>query len=282
MIMNIDIVIATSKNIESSHFSICYTIRSILYQSINPVNIFIVLNGGIDKEKSKNILIERFGKLIHIIETESDDVNISKARNTGAKKGCSDIIIFLDDDVVLGNNYILEKIKKKMKYNDFLCGAKRFWSDHNWYLSCDYSFSINHICKILKNQSILPLSIERASGRRSYHDYSFIGHCGAIKRHVFEQLNGFDESYEGWLYQDTDLMMRLCVNKFNYELLSDSDIYIYHLSHPVDKEKYRAINEKIFLNKQKKLGIKFYLNHFFGIFSHQEKYLGVIEKLENK
>lgn len=278
--MNIDIVIATSKDIEFSHFSLCYTIRSILCQSIIPVNIFIILNGGIDIEKSKKILIKYFGSLIKIIEIKSCEKNISKARNIGARSGNSDIIVFLDDDVILGNNEVLKKIKDKMSYNDFLCGAKRFWSDIDWYLSCDYDFPISHICRILKSQSYLPISIERLSGERSYNDYSFIGHCGAIQRKVFEQLDGFDELYEGWLYQDTDLMMRLCVNGFNYEILADSDIYIYHLSHSVDKEKYRSTNEKRYQDKQQKMNIKFYLNHFFGIFSHQDKYLGIFQKYE--
>ena len=40
----IDIIIPTAKSVEDSHFSICYTIRSILAQSHQPQNIFVVEN----------------------------------------------------------------------------------------------------------------------------------------------------------------------------------------------------------------------------------------------
>ena len=41
----IDVVIPTGKKIEESHYSICYTIRSIIAQTIQPASITIVENG---------------------------------------------------------------------------------------------------------------------------------------------------------------------------------------------------------------------------------------------
>ena len=46
-----DVVIPTSKNVEETHFSICYTLRSILAQSVQPQNIYVVTTVPLKSEK---------------------------------------------------------------------------------------------------------------------------------------------------------------------------------------------------------------------------------------
>lgn len=267
--MQFDVIIPTYNNFEVKNNSLHYTLRSILSQSVQPKKIIIVEN--FDFEKAKYQIEIEFGKLISVIDGTSVPKNISYARNLGVQHGDAELIIFMDDDVVIGNNNSFEQMIAKMKNLDFCCGAMRYWTRTNWIDYLNKSYSITHLRNILKYKTYLPKSIERLSGNPSFHEYSFIGHFGIIKRTVFQNVNGFDETYKEWAYQDTDLMMRLCIENFQYDLLCNDYIAVYHLSHKVDKTKFQDINKEIFLQKQKELGIKFHLNHFFGIFD-DDKY----------
>jgi GT2 family glycosyltransferase len=192
--------------------------------------------------------------------------NISYARNLGAKQGNAELILFIDDDVVVGRNHFFELIIARMRNLDFSCGARRYWTRTDWSSYLEKTYSITHIQNILHYKTYLPKSVERITGNPSFHEFSFIGHFGAIKRSVFEKVNGFDELFKEWSYQDTDLMMRLCADGFQYGLLHYDEISVYHLSHGVDKFAFQEINKNLFLEKQAQLGINFRLNHFFGIF----------------
>lgn len=262
--MSIDVVIPACNNYETKNFSLYYTIRSVLSQSLQPKSINVVENQNY--ESAKESIEKEFGKLVNVIDGTANPKNISYARNIGAKAGNSDLIVFIDDDVVISKNFHLETVAAIMRNYDFSCGAARYWTRTDWSSYLDKSYSISHIQNILRYKTYLPRSIERLTGNPSYHEFSFIGHFGAIKRNVFEQVNGFDENYKEWSYQDTDLMMRLCMQGFQYAILRHEDIAIYHLSHGVDKIAYQDINKQIFLKKQQEAGINFHLNHFFGIF----------------
>lgn len=261
---NFDVVIPTGKNILDSHYSLCYTIRSIISQTYQPQNIFVVEN--MHNIGVKDVMHTHFGEFVTVIDGTAKTPNISFARNLGASNGNSDIIIFLDDDVILGYNDYFARVLAIMENNDFCCGAKRFWTSPKWHNYLSLNFSTSHNLQILKAKSFLPESIERTTGNRNCSEYSYIGNFGAIKRSVFNEIDGFDETFEGWLYQDTDLMMRLCYQGYADEILAYTDMFCYHLGHPADKQHYRARNKNLYEQKQKALGIKFSNNNFFGRF----------------
>lgn len=266
--MDIDIIIPTAKRIDESNYSICFAIRSILAQTIQPRSIIITLNE--DNTITSKVVKDMFGDFVRIIKYNASIHNISYARNLGAKMSDSETIVFMDDDVVLGNNDILKTISARLEKEDFYCGAHRLWTPTHWARYFNLNDSINHIQRILQFCSFKPSSINRDSGTRAYNDFSFIGNLGAIKKVVFDKIGGFDEKFEGWTYQDTDLMMRLCVEGYSYLLMSTDGISVYHLSHPADKSEYRKTNRDLYYKKQQILNVKFHLNHFFGIFEPLE------------
>jgi predicted glycosyltransferase involved in capsule biosynthesis len=212
------------------------------------------------------VLQSHFGSFVQVVSGLDKACNIAYARNLGVKKGDSDIILFMDDDVIIGRNDHFSRIVEIMKYNDFCCGARRFWTTTEWHKQLSLNYQMSHNLQILKAKSFLPQSIERTTGNKNCSDFAYIGNFGAIKRDVFNAVEGFDEKYEGWLYQDTDMMMRLCFNNYTYEIMSYTDMFCYHLAHPADKQLYRKVNKDKYTKKQADLKIRFNNNSFFGRF----------------
>lgn len=262
--MSFDVIIPTCSNISNKHFSLYFTIRSLLNQSLQPQNVIVVEN--LNYHETRFEIEKEFGKLVSVIDGTAKVNNISYSRNLGARFANSDLLIFMDDDVVLGYHTHFEKIVKNMNGLDFYCGAFRYWTKTDWPHYLDRFFPIAHIRHILRHKSFLPKSVDRLTGEPNFHEYSFIGHFGAIRRQCFSEVGGFDERFLSWSYQDTDLMMRLCHANFIYDLMCNDDIFIYHLSHAVDKSASRETNKALYDENQKNLGVNFHLNHFFGIF----------------
>jgi glycosyltransferase involved in cell wall biosynthesis len=167
--MDIDVVIASAGNISSKNSSIYFTIRSILAQELLPKNIIVSANSEFNE--IKDFISENFGEYVKTIDSTSNKNNISYARNIGVKYCTSDIIVFIDDDVVIGKNEVFSKIAYKMQFEDFYCGAKRFWANPNWDKILDKTYSLNHIRNILSVKSFLPLSIDRFTGRQYFHNF---------------------------------------------------------------------------------------------------------------
>lgn len=262
---DIDIVIATSNNIVKNNSSIFFTINSILSQYKQPRKIIIVENTNFIKLQKE--INNRYEKRITVLDGTKKDRNISYARNLGASESSSKYILFMDDDVIIGKNNFIESVENVIRNEDFYCGAKRFWTTIDWYKYLSEELPNNHIQQILKYKSFLPKTVDRLTGERIYRDYTFIGNFGAIKKSVFEKVGGFDENYKSWGYQDGDLMMRLCYHNYTYRLMSEDDIFVYHLSHGVDKSQNINSNYNRFIEKQNELGISFNFNNFFCEFT---------------
>lgn len=94
---------------------------SILKQTIFPSEVIVVDDS--DNLETKNLVEQLYGlflgkgiKLRHIMPNENSK-SVSRARNLGAKEAEGDIVLFLDDDVVIDQNYlkeILEVFKAKL------------------------------------------------------------------------------------------------------------------------------------------------------------------------
>ena len=122
--MNISVMIATYNR----YIDICDCIESVIKQSKLPSEIVIV-----DSTEINNENIEDYNKFKSFIDTidnvnvkyvHPDEKGLTVQRNIGMKNindNC-DLIMFLDDDILLGKNYI-EEIEKAF-YNDEIIGAE--------------------------------------------------------------------------------------------------------------------------------------------------------------
>ncbi|MBV6624308.1 MAG: glycosyltransferase [Rivularia sp. (in: Bacteria)] len=136
----------------------------------------------------------------------------ARARNIGAKAARGDILFFVDADVMLHPN-TLSLIEEKFQQQADLAaligsyddapGADNFLSQYK-----NLFHHYNH-----------QISSEVAS--------TFWGACGAIRRSVFDEIGGFDESYCKPCIEDIELGYRL--RKAGYSIGLYKDIQVKHL-----------------------------------------------------
>ncbi|WP_129351747.1 hypothetical protein [Solidesulfovibrio carbinolicus] len=118
----------------------------------------------------------------------------------------------------------------------------------------------------IKNISILPKGISRAFGFRDLNEFTFIGNFGVVKKQVLRDCGMFDDAYKVYGFEDTDLMMRLCMNGCSSKLLCELPINVVHLTHSAMTEAPLVNNEAAFGDVQKNRGYYFQVNHFFGVY----------------
>lgn len=83
-------------------------LESVARQTIRPNEIIVVNNGRIDVQ---DILSRYTDTGILIRQVKENIAGISRARNVGAKNTSSELIFFVDDDVILAPNYIEELMR---------------------------------------------------------------------------------------------------------------------------------------------------------------------------
>jgi glycosyltransferase involved in cell wall biosynthesis len=249
-----------------------------LQEGIHNGEIVIVNNHSSDetdrffKEYSKR-------SSLNLILTHCDEIgNLSLARNTGVNNSHGDILLFMDDDIIIYDLSIVRKAAHLINKKSFLCGVKRYWTYIGWNREKICQDLLNRKFDYIKSIKFLPVSIRRDTGQLSLLDVSFIAHFGVITRKLFDQVNGFDETYTGWGREDCDLMYRLFVcqkAKFinGYEYIS-----IVHLNHGVQNQTVSLVdNDRKYLEMERKYGKHLIYSHFFGKkeYDHNELFMPV-------
>lgn len=115
--MRISIIITTYKR--RKDLQEC--LKSILFQTYLPREILIVDNGS--DEKTERLIKENLGELerknVLLKYLKNDKENsLTVAKNIGVKNTTGDIVLFLDDDVILDEDYLREILKVYEKYPD--------------------------------------------------------------------------------------------------------------------------------------------------------------------
>ncbi len=170
--------------------------------------IIIVVDGGTDDSYK---VAEDFGATVLAFPNAGGP---ARARNLGASKANGDIIFFIDADVTVCSDVVSQVSKIFSSQSDLaaligsyddLPGAPNFLSQY----------------KNLFHHYTHQTASEDAS--------TFWGACGAIRRKIFLEIGGFDESYRYPSVEDIELGYRL--KKAGYQIQLCRSIQVKHLKH---------------------------------------------------
>jgi glycosyltransferase involved in cell wall biosynthesis len=165
--MKVSVVIPTYNRTED--LGAC--LDSILAQILMPYEIFVIDNAS--NNNTENLIgrrKENFIKeqcLLNYIPNPKNSLSV--ARNLGAKQTSGDIVIFLDDDVILGNEYVSEICKVYKEYPEALGVQGYIVPDHfrlnvrDFFYKIFYLYHLEHNgCRALPSVSTTyPIALDR-------------------------------------------------------------------------------------------------------------------------
>lgn len=234
------------------------------HQTIKPDEIIIVDDdSGVDL----SVLNEKY-QFIVIKNNISEDGQhrAGQARNKGYSQATGDVIIFQDNDVILGRHYI-ETVKQYFEQdsnrNNILIGN---------YLDIDSQLqSLNdsilfdylndneaYLLNILDSTPSATLIqwIPEATESRQF----------AIRKECFKDVGCFNENFVGWGCEDTEFFYRAFKDK-GKKIFCNRRLYAFHLEHPVDMVKLMdsmKINAEYFISIYPEVKIR--MSHLFNGF----------------
>jgi GT2 family glycosyltransferase len=209
-------------------------LRSVEKQSLYP-NEILIIDGSVNKE-TEVILKENTCKNLKYFKVDNDHRGLTKQRNFGINlvSEDSDIICFLDDDIVLNSNYFEVLIKTYSEKPDAIAvggyitneivweaadeknNPSKFYFD-GWMRDEPSRFKVRRFFGLLpdakpgfmptfshgRSISFLPPS------NKIYQVEQLMGGVSSYKKEVFKTLK-FSTYFEGYgLYEDADFSLRL-------------------------------------------------------------------------
>ncbi|TAG97819.1 MAG: glycosyltransferase [Oscillatoriales cyanobacterium] len=187
-----------------SYFRTCL---SKLAQAVpRPIEIIVVADG--DSDGSWRLAKEFGAKLIRIPESGGP----ARARNLGAQAAKGDILFFVDADVAVCPEAVGYAISV-FKHNPYLAAAIGSYDD----APGDPGFLSQY--RNLMHHYVHQTGNEEAS--------TFWGACGLIRREIFLQMGGFNESYRRPSIEDIELGYRL--KQAGYKIRLCKTLQVKHL-----------------------------------------------------
>ena len=186
-------------------------LRSVLKFSADNMEIIVIDNNSIDE--STKFIREEFTDIL-LIESKKNS-GFGQANNQAAKIAIGDILFFLNPDTLIKENIfqkIIETFEQDSKIG--IVAPQLILPDNSlqpWAFGKE-----GGILGIIKNKfkNSLPTEIDWVSGAAL-----------AIRRDIFEKINGFDEKFFMY-FEDRDLCLR--VKKFGYKAVVLPDAKIIH------------------------------------------------------
>lgn len=199
-IIDIAIIIPT---LNEEHF-VGYLLDSIAHQSVLPKEVVVV--DAYSRDKTVNEIRRRQKTLPQLKVFRIPKFTISRQRNFGVRQTTAKNLLFLDADTELRGKDILkryfEQIKKRR--SDVAIATNKpttnHWKDNMYFRAMDLIFRIS--------KPVWPM----ATCMNMY-----------IKRAVFEDVGGFDESIA--VGEDFELVHRIVKAKYRFSIISDPKIH---------------------------------------------------------
>ncbi len=227
-------------------------LNSVKKQSVYPSEILII-DGSTDN-KTKNLLQNNKFENLKYFKVKEKDRGLTKQRNYGINlvSQTSEVICFLDDDIVLKDNYFNDLLKTYEIKKDALAvggyidnnttwkeGAssksKKYFCYDGWIRNEPFRFKLRSLFGLQPDRrpGFLPTFAHGRSvgflppSGKIYEVEQIMGGVSSYKKEVFDSLK-FSTYFDGYgLYEDTDFSLRLSeIGKLYVN--TSAQLYHYH------------------------------------------------------
>jgi GT2 family glycosyltransferase len=215
---------------------LCDTITNILHFQDQYYELIIV-DQTKEHDKETKVFLEKLKDNRKIILLYRDYPNLPNARNEGIKIAGGDIIIFLDDDVKISEDFIPTHLSL---YNDSKIGCTTgrvvvVNSEKKSNIVFKNSLSIKSVLKTIffffarkKNSYVSRFGvISNFSGTKKLYADTGIGCNITFRKEIFTACGFFDPNYKGnAIREDTDMCLR--VRKAGYKIIYHPQASLIH------------------------------------------------------
>ncbi len=214
------------------------TLKSTFSSSCKDFEVIIVDDCSTDNTVSicKNFPV----KIIELKENKGP----AFARNTGVKNSKNDILIFLDSDVTFSPN-LFNSMLTYMKNDPRIAGVGTFSSP----IPLNQNFYSQYFA-LKEHRRLLGLFNGKGQDGTNF----ICTRCGCLKKSVFKDIGGFNESYRKPSIEDHEFSMRM---KNKYMILYDKTLFnSHHFPNTflkICRRYYRNSSEMIQLNLKNKI-----------------------------
>lgn len=195
-------------------------LRSLEAQTVTNFEIIIADDGSTDETRQAIELFKQKAKLTikHLWQAD-EGFQAAKARNKAAALATGELLIFIDGDCLVPPNFIAKQLQLA-EPGWFLAGnrvllSQAFTEEVIFRKLPVFNYGLKQWWQLARSTKVnrwftllsLPLGPLRKVGSTQWKKCRT---CNlAVWREDFIEVNGFDENYMGWGYEDSDLVVRL-------------------------------------------------------------------------
>ena len=221
--------------------------NSLKIQTVLPTEVLIADDGSRSDTKE---LIEKFASEFPVpvkhIWQEDLGFRKSKILNKAIASTTCDYIIQIDGDCIMHAKFVEDHIKFSSA-NKYLYGTRATIKKEALdYIFKDNVFQFNYFSKNLSKRSRTIHSEFLAKQNKPHANFSdqFRGCNVSFWRNDFIAVNGYNEDFEGWGREDSDLVIRMNNKGVLAQRLRYAGI-VYHIYHKVNSKDNFERNDKI-------------------------------------
>lgn len=241
------------------------------------IEVIVVDDGSTDRTKE---VVSKFigGRDIKVRYVYQENKGRSAARNNGIKHARGQIIIFLDDDRLVCDDFIdqhLKYFKEPSKQNIAVLGKRM-----NLYIS-RFDQDFEDIKRQVKKdiREVFNKGREEYYWRKNQKVFDILAISWiifttgnvSVLRDVLYEAGLFNESFQGWGLEDTELGYRLWKN--NVLFINNEKAINYHLEHPrnpVERKADESRNHELFYRLHPQLPVVLFRKYVYGEISLED------------
>ena len=222
-------------------------LKSAMSQTQLPNEIIIADDGSNDETK---VLIEQFSQKSHvpIRHVWQEDIGFRKSKilNKAVAQTNAEYIIQVDGDCIMHEKFIEDHLNEAKK-GVYLYGSRvNILPDFVATIFLEKKIRFNLFSKEIKNKT-RSLHIPFLSKSYKMHQgisKKFRGCNVSYWRNDFIAINGYNEDFEGWGREDSDLVIRMGNNGVKAKRIRYAAI-VFHIHHNINSKQNFQLNDKI-------------------------------------
>lgn len=232
-------------------------LKSVLRQRTLPGEVVIADDGSTNDTKA---LIERYRRLLPVplIHSWIPDrgFRVAKARNEAVARTHGSYILLIDGDMVLTPHFVADHIRL-MRPGRFVTGSRARLNEAATRERCRTLDDRIHLWSAGLGRRLVLLRIPGA--HRLLHGHRGLRNARschmAFWREDFVRVNGFEEAFEGWGYEDSEFVQRLYnigLQRKNAKLTAPA-VHLYHVEKSTEQAgaNYERLQHTLHTGKQR-------------------------------